>query len=171
MDKAFSDMLDLDYDSLSKDFLKNADNLELMKEAADGSEEAYNKLRDAAEDDLLIQAGIKVDDAQAWDVINNLQNMIHGSIDDIEIGANIDDTNAIAAMNRIINMAGMTADQATNYLASMGVDAEVEQISVPETQTYAGAVANVEDVTFDWSMPAAAGGSGSGSAPSITYTE
>ena len=171
MDEAFSDMLDLDYGSLSKKFLTNAENLELMREAAEGSEEAYNKLRDIAEDDLLIQAGIKVDDTQAWDAINNLQNIVHNSIDDIEIGANIDDTNAIAAMNRLINAAGMTAEQATNYLASMGVDAEVEQVSVPETQTYAGAIATVEPEYFSWELPAEAGGSGNGFVPSIIYTD
>jgi len=42
MDKAFSDMLDLDYDSLSDDFVQNAENLELMKEAAEGNEEAFD---------------------------------------------------------------------------------------------------------------------------------
>ena len=73
MDKAYSDMLDLDYDSLSNDFLTNAENLELMRQAAEGSEEAYNELAARAEDDLLIQAGIDINDQAAWEKINNLQ--------------------------------------------------------------------------------------------------
>jgi hypothetical protein len=44
MKDAYADMLDLDTDSLSDDFVTNADNLELMKQAAEGSEEAYNQL-------------------------------------------------------------------------------------------------------------------------------
>ena len=171
LDKAYSDMLDLDYDSLSDSFLTNAENLELMKEAAEGSEEAYKELQARAEDDLIIQAGIDINDQEAWNKINALQDKIHNGIDDIEIGANIDNAQAIQAMNELINMAGFTADQATNYLASMGVDAEVEQIEVPETQTYAGAVATVTNEPITWDMPLEAGGSGSGSVPSITYAD
>jgi hypothetical protein len=33
----------------------------------------------------------------------------------------------------MVSAAGMTADQATSYLASMGIDAEVETTQVPET--------------------------------------
>lgn len=170
MDKAFSDMLDLDYKSLSKDFVTNAENLELMKEAAEGSEEAYKELQERAEDDLLIQAGIDINDQEAWDKINSLQDQIHNEIDDIEIGAKIDSAPAIAAMEQLINMAGFTADQATNYLASMGVDAEVVQTEVPEPQTYMGAEAVVQERKGSWSLPLN-GGSGTYSVPSITYNE
>jgi hypothetical protein len=110
MDKAFSDMLDLDYKSLSKDFVTNAENLELMKEAAEGSEEAYKELQERAEDDLLIQAGIDINDQEAWNKINALQDKIHNGIDDIKIGASIDNAQAIQAMNELINAAGMTAE-------------------------------------------------------------
>ena len=168
MDKAYSDMLDIDPGSLSEGFLQNAKNLELMKEAAEGSEKAYAELQARAEDDLLIQAGIDPN-SDIWGEINSLQDTIHSGIDDIEVGASIDNTQAIQAMNELINMAGMTAEEATNYLASMGVDAEVEQIEVPEDQTYAGATATVQNIPISWSMPLEAGGSGSGSIPSITY--
>lgn len=168
MDKAFSDMLDIDYKSLSKDFITNAKNLELMKKAAEGSTKAYDELRDRAEDDLIIQAGkIEIDDTQAWDTINALQEKIHNGIDDIQVGAYIDNTQAIQAMNELINAAGMTAEQATNYLASMGIDAEVEQITVPEEQTYSGATAHVDSIPFSWNLPLL--GSGNGSVPSISY--
>ena len=137
MDKAFSDMLDIDYDSLSDDFLQNAENLELMKKAAEGSEDAYKELQARAEDSILIKAGVQIEDAQLWDTINSLQDQIHNGIDDIQVGAYIDNSQAIQAMNELINAAGLTADQATNLLASMGVDAEVETISIPEEQKQA----------------------------------
>lgn len=175
MDKAYSDMLDLDYDSLSNDFLTNAENLELMRQAAEGSEEAYNELAARAEDDLLIQAGIDINDQAAWEKINNLQNQIHNSIDDIEIGATIDDSGAIAAMEELINMAGMTADEATNYLASMGVDAEVVENTTTQEETAAtNLVANTGVRTVGYTVPAAEpGGSPTravASFPVVTYT-
>ena len=175
MDKAYSDMLDLDYDSLSHDFLTNAENLELMKQAAEGSEEAYNELAARAEDDLLIQAGIDINDQAAWEKINNLQNQIHNSIDDIEIGATIDDAGAIAAMEELINMAGMTADEATNYLASMGVDAEVVENTTTQEETAAtNLVASTGVRTVGYTVPATEpGGSPTravASFPVVTYT-
>jgi hypothetical protein len=41
-------MLDLDYGTLSPDFARNTENLRLMEEAANGSEEAYRSLQAAA---------------------------------------------------------------------------------------------------------------------------
>jgi len=41
---AYADLLDLDGDSLSEDFLSNTDNLELMRAAIDGDVDAYNEL-------------------------------------------------------------------------------------------------------------------------------
>jgi len=52
-----------------------------------------------------------------------IQNDIANGIDDIEIGAYVDDTQAIQAMNQLINAADMTRQEATDLLASMGVDA------------------------------------------------
>ena len=43
--KSFADMLNLDYDKLPENFEQNEKNLELMKEAAEGSSEAYNELQ------------------------------------------------------------------------------------------------------------------------------
>lgn len=169
MDEAYSDMLDIDPGSLSEGFLQNAENLELMKEAAEGSEEAYAELQARAEDDLLIQAGIDPN-SDLWGEINSLQDTIHNEIDDIEVGASIDNAQAIQAMNELINMAGMTAEEATNYLASMGVDAEVEQVTVPESSSYTGADAKIdtEDVTY---VNPITGEEVTTKVPSITYTE
>lgn len=52
----YADFLDLDDSSaLSASFLKDAKNLELMKEAAEGSQEAYDKLQAAAAKDIYAQ--------------------------------------------------------------------------------------------------------------------
>lgn len=128
----YSDLLDLPFENLSPDFTQDIDNLHLLQQAANGSEQAYEQLRQAAMQDILAQVGL--DDTNFQSTFNTLQSQINNGIDDLQIGAYVDDTQAIQAMNQLINAAEMTADQATDLLASMGVDAEVEQVSVPEKQ-------------------------------------
>lgn len=143
---SMSDMLDLPYESLSDDFVTNADNLELMREAANGSEEAYNALQDAATQDILAQVGLDDSDFQAK--FPELESKINQGLDDIEVGAYVDDSQAIQAMNELINSADMTAQQATDLLASMGVDAEVEERQVPKEQKQAF-VSAVPTITYE----------------------
>lgn len=58
-------------------------------------------------------------------------------------------------MNELINSAEMTADQATDYLASMGVDAEVKEVPTTTTdnKTYMGASPIIEDTPFIGTNP------------------
>jgi hypothetical protein len=44
-------------------------------------------------------------------------------LDDMEIGAELNDENFLTELSNMVNSAGMSAQQATDYLASMGVDA------------------------------------------------
>lgn len=134
LNDAYMDLLDLDagdqFAGLSDEFLRSEKNLDLMKAAAEGSEKAYSELMLAAQQDILGQVGLDTADFDAkFDQINN---NIQNGLKKIEIGAFIDDTQALQSMNELINAADMTADQATALLASMGVDAEVEQVTVPK---------------------------------------
>ena len=134
---AMSDMLGMNMDGLSKDFLNNADNLELMKQAAEGSEEAYNELLEKAGQDVLAQVGIDTDRfySDRDQIYNAIEEITGTPFDDIEIGASLDDAQVLQAMTDMVNAAGMTAAQATDYLASMGVDAEViEEDTTAEEQ-------------------------------------
>lgn len=133
LENAYEDLLDLDGDVLSDDFITNTENLELMTEAANGSEEAYNELAQRAADDIIAQCKLETDfDTAAFDTaLTNFQAELAAiNLPDLEVGAELNDAGFIAACENLINAAGMTADQATSYLASMGVDAEV--ISEPE---------------------------------------
>lgn len=135
MAEAYGDLLDIDGSELSSDFLNNAENLELMKAALDGNEEAYNALQEAAGKDILANIGI---DTSQWDAdmaaieakVLEVEGM---GLADIEAGASLDDANFLAALTEMVNAAGMTAQQATDYLSTMGVDAEV--VTKPETIT------------------------------------
>lgn len=145
----YSDLLDLPYESLSPDFTQSVSNLELLKQAANGSEQAYEKLMQAAQQDILAQ--VKFDEnslSQFHTDLATIESTIDNGIDDLEIGAFVDDTEAIRAMNQLINAAEMTRDQATDLLASMGVDAEVESVNVPKDQKQAFISADA-DVTYE----------------------
>ena len=172
MDKAYSDLLDLDYDSLSNDFLTNSENLKLLQEAANGSEEAYQSLQEAAGKDILAQIGI---DTQQFDVdkaaIDNALIEIEGkTLDDIEVGAELNDAGFLQGLTDMVNAAGMTADQATAYLSSMGIDAEVitDTTKTVDNVKYMGAIPNVQAVTFEGTTPVF-GLPQSYSFPSVTY--
>ena len=134
MRDAMGDLLDLPYDSLSDDFVTNAENMDLMRRAAEGDEEAYNELAEAAGKDILAQVGI--DDAQfeadKANIISQIESFTGQDWDDIEVGAELNDANFLAALTNMVNAAGMTADQATDYLSSMGVDAKVVEKKVPK---------------------------------------
>ena len=133
----YSDLLDLDPSSLSEGFLSSKENLDLLKEAANGSEEAYNSLAAAAAKDILIQCGIDTTqfDADAAYIQSYLFD--DTAFPDLEVGAGLNDEKFLAELTNMINAAGMTAQQATDYLSSMGVDAEIEttQQKSPVTKT------------------------------------
>lgn len=152
---AYGDLLDLDGSSLSSDFLNSADNLRLFQEAANGSEQAYNQLLQAAGQDIL--AHIELKDADTfYNQLNNVQTLMDQmNFQDIQVGAILDDTNFIAGLQNMVNAAGMTADQATSYLASMGVDAQVIETSQDATQnkTQTGWVSTLHPVTAYGTVP------------------
>lgn len=125
----YEDLLDLDTDSLSDAFIVDPSNLKSLEAAINGDIDAYWDLWEAAQADILIQAGM--DDTQAYEAAANLRSILYDNgWDDIEIGASLTGKEELlAAFEDIINAAGMTADQAQQYLASMGVDAEVKEES------------------------------------------
>lgn len=141
---AYADLLDLDGSSLSSDFLTNTENLDLMKAAIDGDIDAYDELMSRAGQDII--AHMTLDYAQFESDLALVQNELDDmNFQELEIGANLDTGNFLQACTDLVNNAGMTAQQATDYLASMGVDAEVVQTKTTATDQhqYTGARANV----------------------------
>lgn len=112
-------MLDIGEDlSLSDNFVEDTENLELLKEAAEGSEEAYEELQDRAAEDILSK--FELDDTQIQTAMDDI-NSIQDQIGNVEIGAQIDES-FYPQLESIINEAGMTAEQASAFLSSIGVD-------------------------------------------------
>ena len=154
---AYGDMLDIDADVLSDDFVTNADNLKLMQDAANGSEEAYDSLMLAMQNDIIAQCDL---DKTAFDAAKADLDVALNELDfkNLEIGADLNTDDALNAMTDLVNAAGMTADQATSYLASMGIDAEVEtQTETVEETVGTEVVAHPTTVSQPYTAPAAAG--------------
>lgn len=143
--EAYGDLLDIDGDLLPSSFLKDIDNLELMEKALKGDEEAYDALLAKTRQEIAAKVGL--DDAEFQSGFNDLLNKYYqaSSLDDIEVGASLDNAGFLQGLTDMVNAAGMTADQATSYLASMGVDADVVTEPVTETDpvTYVNAVPTV----------------------------
>ena len=134
LETAYADMLDLDMGVLSDSFLRNVNNLDLMTRAANGSEEAYNQLMQAVQNDIIAHCDL---DKTAFDAAKlqleaELEEL---NFAELEIGANLNTEGALQAMTDLVNAAGMTAEQATSYLASMGVDAEVVEDTTKKQDT------------------------------------
>ena len=129
-----SDLLDLPFDGLSDDFVTTAENMDLMRRAAQGDEEAYNQLAEAARQDIAVHAGF--DDAEFQAGFQDLMNKYYEgqNLDDLEVGASLNNQGFLDGLTDMVNAAGMTAEQATDYLASMGVDAQVIESNAPTTE-------------------------------------
>lgn len=177
LSNSYEDLLDLDGDVLSDDFVTNAENLELMTKAANGSVEAYNELARRAAEDIIAQCKLEVDFDQAkFDAaLAEFQSIVAGiDLPNLEVGADLTGVPGfIEACNQIINAAGMTADQATSYLASMGVDAEVKEQKTTTTDTVAtNLVAHPDVMEVPYYVPSAWGTPMQATAtfPYVSYT-
>ena len=93
----YADMFDLDTDDFSDEFLKSADNIELMEKALSGSKEAYDALQAVIAKDMIkdkfnglseitdeminavTSADIKVGDKASIDIAGNLRDMYNAA--------------------------------------------------------------------------------------------
>ena len=144
---AYADLLDLDGQSLSNNFLTNVENLKLMKAAIDGNVEAYDQLMQLAGQDIATQIHL---DTEAFkkDFDDIMELYYQGkNLQDLKIGASLDNEGFLKELSNMVNAANMTAKQATDYLASMGVDAEIiqQKTTAQDTVQYTGAEAEVTE--------------------------
>ena len=140
MTDAYGDLLDIDGSQLSADFLQNAENLELMKQATEGSEEAYKQLQAAANEDIITHLEFAPEDlTEFYNQLDNVQQLLADqNFPDLEVGANLDTGNFLQSLTDMVNAAHMTEEEATAYLANMGIDAEVKTVPAETTTVNTG---------------------------------
>ena len=128
--------------NFSDAFIEN--NLADLKLAAENDTDAIDRLHKAAAEDIFVQVGLKnglteEEIAALQQELNSQINEIQTQLQDFEVGADLDTGGFLDKCTELVNAAGMTAEQATAYLASMGIDAEVIPVpgeTVEDTHTY-----------------------------------
>ncbi len=144
-------LLNIDMSGWSQDmknaFMVDPTNLENLEAAINGDEEALQRLRSAAAEQILVYCGI--DPNTSSDLYSDMLSIITWAqlnLPDIQAGASIDDTIFTAQLEQIIQKAydaGMAVDQIMNFLSGLGIDAEIETVS----ETYEGKAQLAEAVS------------------------
>ena len=130
---------------VSEDFIN--EHFEQLRDLANGNVEALEELQDAAAKDYVAHLYINADDTR----IQEIRNELNGYIDEfsqknIEVGASIDDTDFINALNNMIDQGELTSSQVQDYLNSMGYEPEFEEQSA---ETPPQAIEASTALTFD----------------------
>ena len=116
-------VLNMDASRLSENFFNSAENLDLMRQAAEGSEEALWKLRDAAAQDIVARIALENGLGEELSAqIQGLMGQLQSEIQDLEVGARLDDSEVFQGFLRMLQNAGLTAQEINEILESMGVD-------------------------------------------------
>ena len=145
--EAYSNLLDIDGSFLPEEFLKSAENLQLMQDAINGSEEAYESLRQKATDEFLISVGL--DPAGVEEFNSDLASFLSDhDWDSITVGTNLDESGITAGLEQMINNIGLNVDQARALLDLLNVDAEVNTATdeVKVNKTYTGVTPVFESI-------------------------
>jgi len=133
---AYGDLLNIDSSTLSDGFLRNAENLNLMKQATEGNIDAYDELASRAAEDILIH--IENDGNNELnglaDEYTTLKNYIESN--NIQVGAEIDDAGVIAACQSIADQAFAMAgnvqeavNMANAAYSAMGYDVQLDTVT------------------------------------------
>lgn len=114
--------------NLSEEFLTNETNMKLMAKAAKGDAEAISQLRKEAAKDIAIN----IEDDDLKEKVSSLIDSI--DLEDITLGATLDSTDFGASLKDMLESAGLTVDEISNILESLGFEPEVTYKEVPVDQ-------------------------------------
>ena len=120
---AMADTLGISENTLSDTFVTTTQNLEDMRLALEGDEEAYKRLQQAAYEDILIHIGL--DDADLNEVQILLDEYFKDLDLDVAVGAELDDAALEEVLATLIKKGIDTEQQLEAIFASKGVDLDV----------------------------------------------
>ena len=170
MKDALADILDINKDLLSEDFVTS--NLPLIEKAAEGSAEAIDELTSKLDEEIILNITAGQTDefiskvTQANDTLQGMQ------WPDIEVGAILDDSQFLNAANELVNAAGMTADEANAYFAGIGYEPVYSTEDIPTDTTIPNGTTKMAVQHIGWNTASIdiLGTSLPISLPNITYT-
>lgn len=114
--------------NLSEKFLTSEANMKLMAKAAKGDAEAIGQLRKEAAKDIAIN----IEDDDLKEKVGSLIDSI--DLEDITVGATLDSTDFGSSLTDMLESAGLTVDEISNILESLGFEPEVTYKEVPVDQ-------------------------------------
>lgn len=124
-----ADFLNIDVGNLSADFVTDAENLDLLKQAAEGSEEALDKLARKYVADIIANFDIDQESkTQLEGFITELAEMDNIEIDAV---ASLDDSQYIDALNTMLANGQITKQQVNDMLAGIGYEPQWYKKTVP----------------------------------------
>lgn len=129
--KALAGLLDINIDSISDEFVSNADNIALMEMAANGSQDAILALGTAFAASQIQAQGFTGTQEELTTLLENLQKDIDGQ--DLEIGVHLDSSGALDTLKTLTNQSAMTAEQISNNLSAAGWKPKISYMNLPIT--------------------------------------
>lgn len=121
----------MDTSDLSDGFITNAENLELMRQAAEGNVDALLQLRENATIDIVTHLEDEDGNPLNSDSILNKLDGLMDAVPDLEVGATLDDTGFTDALNTMLTNGDLTVSQLSDILNSLGFEPEVTYKEVP----------------------------------------
>ena len=118
-------------ENLSDAFWENSENITLVQQAAQGSEEALKKLRKVAMEDYVINIllNTKVFEESEKEAINELVDFINNyDFPDLKAGAVLEDEAFIEGCNELLKYSSLTQQEIINIFKRLSLDVEVKMI-------------------------------------------
>lgn len=119
---ALSDILDVNADLISDDFITK--NMSLIEQAAKGSGEAIDQLRSKMDEEIILRITAGQSDAFI-EAVKNAGITVQEFADkysDIDVGMTLKDQDFLDAINHMIDVSHMTADEINAYLSGIGYE-------------------------------------------------
>ena len=137
--KDFSQILDLNLEDISDEFATSEENLNLMKEAAEGNLEALTQLRANAALDVV--ADVKVNEEGLQSDLDFLKAQIALN-EEFTFGTSLDNTKFYDALTALYENGAMTIEETQKLLNSLGFEPEIdyEQVDLKSLKGYKGEV-------------------------------
>lgn len=135
-------------DTFDDDFV--IDNLDDIKAAAEGDEEALKRLQEAAAEEIALQ----LDDAGVTELLGQTSEEIANWANNLPEGElGVDDTEYLQALIYAMQAAGMAQEEIENQLSGMGIDVDLEPMdqSLQDAVNAAGeaGAALAENLSYD----------------------
>ena len=135
-----SELLDIEKSAISDDFI--LENMNLFKEAAHGSIEAIEQLRENAALAELEALDSAVKTTEGFEQLKNWITNFNENYPDLQVGASLDTTDFDNALISLLEASGMTAEEMERALNSIGFEPVIEYVPIDykSAKNFGGAV-------------------------------